>query len=207
MFRFDFESGTQFAWTGPYALAVSGSGDSLCDGHTFDPVANGVPIDIGANQFSYSGSEALPVSVAIPDPPTDAMQQAVNDRTEWQGRTCVMWRVVMSTPPTATAPAQYVIQRVRVGKMDELRINNDGTKHIFTVIIEAHASMISQATNSTYLDQKTKYDSSDTSQDYAMAIANNPRTPSRTSSGSHGGFGSGSGGGGGGFGGLFRHSV
>lgn len=195
--RFEFASGTVFCWTGPFTLQPGGSGDSLLDGNTFEPIAEGILIDAGSNQYNYTGSEALTLAMAIPSSPTTAMANSSHDPTEWQGRTCVIWRCVMTTLPTATTPAAFSYKRVRSGAMDLLDIAHDGKTHSFTLTVEAHASMISSATNSTYLDQKTRFDSSDTSQDFAINIANNPDAPTRGASGTVSGpYDTGGGGGG-----------
>lgn len=205
--RFDFLSETIFAWTGPFTLQVTGSGDSLLDGNTFEPIAEGIFVDIGANQFNYSGSEAMPLTMAIPSSPTTAMANSAHNPLEWQSRTCIIWRCVMQTPANATTPASFVFKRVRAGSMDQLKITNDGVSHKFSMTIEAHASMISAATASTYLDQKTRFDSTDTSQDYAVSIANNPNSPTRAGSGVNGGVYGGGDFGGGGVGGRFGRNF
>ena len=50
--------------------------------------------------------------------------------------------------------------------------------HTFTPSIEGHAGIISNATNSTYMDQK-KFDPADTSQDYVAAWANGDPDPTK----------------------------
>ena len=64
----------------------------------------------------------------------------------------------------------------RAGSMDSLEVVEDGDAQLFTLAIEGHASMITKASQSSYLDQP-KFDPSDTSQAYAVSIANNPNGP------------------------------
>lgn len=193
---FDFESGPIGCWTGGYPIQVSDA-DAVLNGKTFEPLQNGVLINVGGNQFSLDGSEALTLSMTLTDLPPDFMIYASLDPSEYQARTCILWRAIMVTPPSANAAAVWAFRRVRAGSMDELRITNSGSEHIFTLTVEGHASMITKASGSTYLDQP-KIDPSDTSQRYAVSIANNPRAPGRNASGSIGGGGSSVGGGGGG---------
>ena len=187
---FRFLSGDVACWTGSFPFVATGSGDFLLDGRQFEPIANGIPVSIGENAFSYSGSEAMTLSMSIPETRTAAMVNASLDPSEYQARMCVVWRVIMQTPAGATAPATWVMRRVRAGSMDELTIANDGSQHTFTLTIEAHASRITNATASSYLDQ-TRFDVNDTSQAYAVSIANNRGMPSGGSAGGAGGGASG----------------
>lgn len=186
----DFASGPVAIWTGENGIYVTGTGDTALDGLTFQPLIDGLMIDVGSNTFSYSGSEALTVSLGIPDSPTTAELNSTIDPSEYQTRTAIFWRAVQVTPTSGTTPASWSFRRVRAGSMDELKITNDGTHHFFTMTIEGHAAMISSATASTYLDQP-KFDAADTSQAYAVSIANNPKSPSLASTGSTGGASSG----------------
>lgn len=186
---FDFESGAIGVWTGSHPITVSDA-DTLLNGKTFEPIVQGTMINVGVNNFSYSGSDALTLSLAIPDTPTDAMANASTDSSEYQGRVAIIWRALMVTPPTTGAAAVWAFKRTRAGSMDELNFSANGQTRTFTLSIEGHASIISNASGSTYLDQK-KFDSADTSQDSAVNIANNPQTPTSGSQGSYGGAGGG----------------
>jgi hypothetical protein len=173
---FQFASGDVAIWTGAHPIQVTGSGDQLLDGVTFDPIVNGLMIGIGDNTFSFTGSEALTLTLAIPQTPTPAMLNSSISATEYQSRLAVLWRCLMVTPAGATTPAIWTFSRVRAGSMDELTIKNDGVQHTFEMTIEAHAAMVTAATNSSYLDQP-KFDATDTSQAFAVSIANNPTAP------------------------------
>lgn len=173
---FDFLSEPVAVWTGWTSITPLGSGDSLLDGKTFEPINEGVLVQIGDNSFNYSGSEELELSLALPTFPPEELVAASLDPEEYQGRTAIVWLALMITPPTHEAPAEWSFRRVRAGTLDNLRISNDGQMHQFTISIEAHASMISSASASSYLDQPT-FDPTDESQRYAVTIANNPRTP------------------------------
>ena len=63
--RLEFQSETVFIWTGAAPIQPTGSGDSLLDGNTFDPLAAGVMVEIGENTFSYNGSEELTIVLAL----------------------------------------------------------------------------------------------------------------------------------------------
>lgn len=178
---FDFKSEPVGVWTGATSIMPMGTGDSLLDGVTFEPIANGLPVDIGGNQFNYGGSEELEIKLAMPNLPPEDLMGSILDTDEYQGRTAVMWRALMTTLPSATTPAEWQFRRVRAGSLDNVKIHNDGTNHIFSISIEAHASMISSATGSTYLDQP-RLDPTDASQNFAVSIANNPQTPGGGSS-------------------------
>lgn len=186
---FDFLSGPVHVCTLPMAITPAGSGDTLLDGVTFQPISNGVAVAVGDNSFSYLGSEALSLTLAIPDTPTDTMVAAAISADEYQTRTAVVWRAIIVTPAGATSAAEWNFRRVRAGSMDELVIKNDGQQHTLALTIEGHAGMISNASGSTYLDQKTKFDEVDTSQDYAASLANSRGAPAASAAGGGGGGG------------------
>ncbi|MDH2134935.1 hypothetical protein N5J77_27770 [Sphingobium yanoikuyae] len=169
--RFDFSTGPAFLWTGSHPILVKGSGDSLLDNNMFEPLANGVVVQIGDNSFSYTGSEALTVSLAIPSAPSDEIAIASAYPDEWRARPATFWRAIMLQPSDPLAEPAWIFRRVRSGAMDKLEIQADGTMRTLTLTIEGHASLISTATNSTYLDQP-RFDPNDTSQKHAVAIAN-----------------------------------
>lgn len=177
---FDFKSSPVGVWTGWRSIKPMGTGDSILDGKTFDPFAEGIPVSVGDNTYSYTGSDALDINLAAPGELTPEMVYASLDPEEYQGRTAIIWRALMVTLPTATQPAEWAFRRVRAGVMDSLKITHTGDQFIFNLTIEAHASMMTNATGSSYLDQP-KFDPSDTSQNYAVSIANNPQTPGRGS--------------------------
>lgn len=177
----EFKSETINVWTGAHPLTIQGSTDSTLDGKTFDPFVHGVVLNIGDNSFSMSGSDALEISLAIPSAPSQAISAASVYPDEYQGRNATLWRAIMIAPPGVGAPPTWAFRRIRSGAMDTVQITNDGTAHIFKLSIEGHASMISNATNSTYMDQQ-RFDPSDTSQDFVAQCANGDPAPTKSKS-------------------------
>jgi len=179
--RFDFESGTQFIWTGGFPITPVSTGDTLLDGNTFEAFSEGVPFDVGSNTYSESGSDAFTLTLGLPADLPSEMVAASLDANEYRGRPATIWRTLMVTPAGASTPSVWVFRRVRVGSMDQLEFTNDGTQSVVKLTVQSHASMISNATNSTYADQ-SKYDPNDTSQNYLSStttgqpIANNAST-------------------------------
>jgi len=170
--RLDFRSETVCVWTGAHTIQPTGSGDSLLDGLTFEPLANGVVVNIGDNKFSYVGPDELNITLAVPAAPSIAMAAAEVYPNEYQTRPATIWRAILIRPADPLAEAIWMFRRVRTGAMDKLEISNDGTNHTFSLTIESHAASISQASNSTYLDQP-KFDPDDISQRWAPYIASN----------------------------------
>ena len=179
---FDFKSDPVRLWTGWTTIQPMGSGDLYLDNFTFDPIAEGVPIQIGENTFSYQGSDELSFALAVPDNTPDALVAASMDSAEYKGRRAIIWRALMISAPNATTPAVWSFRRVRSGSMDKLSLSSDGQQRLFTLTIESHSASITNASASTYLDQPL-FDPSDTSQDYAVSIANDPRVPGRLATG------------------------
>jgi hypothetical protein len=178
----DFYSEPIRLWTGWTTIQPMGSGDIHLDNHIFEPIADGVPIQIGDNAFSYQGSDELSLALAVPETTPDALVAASLDSSEYKGRRAILWRALMITPPNATNPAIWSFRRVRSGTMDKLSLSYDGQQRLFTLTIESHSASITNASASTYLDQPL-FDINDTSQAYAVSIANDPRVPGRRATG------------------------
>ena len=180
--RLEFANETLCVWTGGHPIQPTGSGDSLLDNNVFEPVANGVAVAIGDNTFSYSGSDEFTISLAVPASPNVTLAAAEALPAEYLTRPATIWRAILLPQPDPLAQPVWMFRRVRSGAMDKVEIQNDGRSHNFTLTIESHQSLISNATNQTYLDQK-KYDPADTSQDYAASIANGDPAPAKAAVG------------------------
>jgi hypothetical protein len=178
MAKLEFKSETVAVWTGSHPLEVQGSTDSVLNGTKFEPLVHGVVLNIGDNSFSMSGSDPLEITLAIPSAPSQAISAASVYADEYQSRNATLWRAIMIASPVPGAPATWAFRRVRSGAMDTVKISNDGLSHTFTLAIEGHASLISAATGSSYLDQK-RFDPADASQDYTVSCANGDPAPSK----------------------------
>lgn len=176
--RLDLQNGPAFLWTGSHPIQVSGSGDSLLDGNIFDPLVHGLALQIGDNSFSYTGSDPLTISLAIPSDVSEEISIASVYPEEWRARPATFWRALMVPSPDPLGEPGWLFRRVRTGAMDKLEIQADGFSRTFNLTIEGHASLISTATGSTYLDQK-RFDPADTSQDFAVAIGNGDPAPKK----------------------------
>lgn len=176
LIRLDFKSESVGIWTGIGAIQPTGSGDSLLDGLVFDELSQGVTTAIGDNAFSMEGSETFEMALAIPTAPSTQIAASMVYPDEWQARQATIWRALLIRAPNPLAPPVWVHRRIRSGAMDRLEVSNDGQSHIFKLSIESHAALISAATQSTYLDQQ-RFDPNDTSQVYAVSIANGGLSP------------------------------
>ena len=178
MASLEFKSETVNVWTGSHQLEVQGSTDSVLNGKKFEPLVHGVVLNIGDNSFSMSGSDPLEITLAIPSAPSQAISAASVYADEYQSRNATLWRAIMIASPVPGAPATWSFRRVRSGAMDTVKISNDGLSHTFTLAIEGHASLISAATGSSYLDQR-RFDPADASQDYTTSCANGDPAPTK----------------------------
>jgi hypothetical protein len=181
MARLDFESETVCVWTGASELTIHGSADTVLNDQTFYPLAHGIIVEIGDNSFSYSGSEALEVALGIPASPSLAIEAALVNPSEYQSRSATIWRALLIKDEWSLAEPVWTFRRIRSGIMDLIEFSGDGQSRTFKLTIEGHAANISQATNSSYLDQP-KFDPSDYSQQWAPTLANGGEAPSKASS-------------------------
>lgn len=179
MASLEFKSEIVNVWTGAHQLEVQGSTDSVLNGKKFEPLVHGVVLNMGDNSFSMSGSDPLEITLAIPSAPSQAISAASVYADEYQSRNATLWRAIMIASPIPGAAATWAFRRVRSGAMDTVKISNDGLSHTFTLAIEGHASLISSATGSSYLDQ-SRFDPVDTSQDYTVSCANGDPAPSKS---------------------------
>lgn len=178
--RLDFESEIMFVWTGVHPITVMGSGDSLLDGHTFESIAEDLPYEVSENTYTMEGSSEFTISVALSSTPSVSLASSQVYPDEYRSRQATVWRALKIPSADPLSAPVWVFRRVRSGAMDRVEIQNDGRSHIFSLTIESHQSLISNATNQTYLNQKS-YDLNDTSQDYAAASANGDPAPSKGS--------------------------
>lgn len=179
--RLDFQSETIFLWTGLHPITPTGSGDTSLDGHTFDPLAHGVVVDIGENTFSYTGSSELTIHLNIPSDPDIAIAAAQTYPAEYQARPATIWRALKIDTGNPLAEPVWLFRRIRTGSLDKLEVQADGQMHKLILTIESHQGRVSNASNQTYLDQR-KFDPNDASQDYAVACANGDPAPSTPAS-------------------------
>lgn len=177
--RLDFKSETIFCWTGLHRIQPTGSGDTMLDGNIFDPIDTQL-IELGDNTFSYSGSNELTMSLNIGGSPPAQIVAAQTYPNEYQSRPVILWRAVMIPPTNPLAEPVWMWRRWRTGSMDQLVTTADGISHKMTLTIESHQARISNATGLTYLNQK-EIDPLDTSNDYAVSIANGSPAPTKAS--------------------------
>ena len=176
--RLDFKNAPVFVWTGIHAIQPTSSGDSLLDGNTFEPLANGVVVDIGENTFSMNGSDELSISLNVPSAPSIEIAAAQVYPDEYRSRPAVLWRAIKLETGNPLAAPVWMFRRIRSGAMDKVEVQADGMSHKFMLTIESHSGKISNATNQTYLNQR-QYDPNDASQDYSVSIANGDPAPTK----------------------------
>jgi hypothetical protein len=180
--RLDFKSETVCVWNGMMPIMPTGSGDSLLDGQTFDPLVPGVMVDIGENTFSMNGSDELTIVMNIPADPGLAISASSVFPNEYQSRPAVLWRAIKIETGNPLDQPVWMFRRIRSGSMDKVEIQADGLSHRFTLTVESHSGRISNASGQTYLNQRW-FDPADTSQDSAVAIANGDPGPAKNPSG------------------------
>lgn len=171
MARLDFASETICVWSGSFAISVTGNTDTLLNGQTFYPIAQGIVAEVGENAYSYSGSEAFEMTLAIPDSVPQALANAAVYEAEYMARPATIWRAVMISAPGIGTPSQWLFKRIRSGQMDNLEVTNGADGQTFKLTIEAYAAAAGNTTQSTYSDQK-RFDPTDTSQDNMASSMN-----------------------------------
>lgn len=170
------------------SITFSGTGNPDLDGNTFDGISADV-IDIGEVSTGESGTESVTATLSGITGLDDEMLAEINDASNWQGRTCQLWRIIRD----AANVQQGGVQHYYTGYMTDLEVNAAPDGQSITVTIEGYVSAFSAPSYRSYLDQ-SRYDPDDQSARAAIAIANGTSGNSITSNTPVGG---GAGGGGG----------
>lgn len=147
-------------------ITPTGVGDSDIDGHVFSGVSCDL-VSISPVKFALGGSQTVTAVLSgIPGLDDDTIAQ-LDDKANWRGRNARIWRVIRN----ASNVQQGGFQNYYTGKMIALRHAGSAGDQIIEVTIEGYISVLSQASNRTYMDQ-VRYDPGDLSAQGAMATAN-----------------------------------
>ncbi|SOB86772.1 hypothetical protein SAMN06297144_1881 [Sphingomonas guangdongensis] len=175
--RFDFASETLCAWTGPETIQPQMTGDTLLDNQVIHPLVNGLVVNVGDNVMSYTGSDELPITLALPDAPDETLIAAQVYPSEYRGRRATIWSAILIRTGNPLEAPIWAFRRVRTGAMDKLQINRDASQHTLTLTIESHAGLIAGSGQSTYMSQQL-IDPLDRSQAHAATLAAGNKVPS-----------------------------
>lgn len=174
-------------WTGPMSITLGSGdvgGDTSLQG---DWLATGSLVDIGEIVEDENGSGPSRLEMSSVDPALPLFKQIIADGRIWRRRRAVIW---MSYMNDAGALA-FVPQRKKTGRMDDLRMIQDGASSLITLNVEGYGARSGEASGTRYSEQRD-IDPTDKSQDWAADLAN--KQPDIGASGTGGG-GGGSGGG------------
>jgi hypothetical protein len=169
LIRLEFSTETVLVWTGAYALTPVGQGDVKLDGFTFAPLVDGALYDVGENAYSMSGSGPLDLTISTPESLPDVLAQSQINENVYLARPAYMWRAVMISQAGLSTPAVWLFKRVRTGAIDKLSFVADADTSVCKITIGSHATYISNATNSSWADQR-RLDPDDSSQDYMYSV-------------------------------------
>lgn len=172
------------------SITFSGTGSSDLDGFTFDGISADI-VDISEIATSESGTESITATLSGITGLDDDMLAEIDDATNWQGRTCQLWRIIRN----AANVQQGGVQHYYTGYMTDLEVNAAPDGQVITVTIEGYVSAFSAPSYRSYLDQ-ARFDPDDQSARAAIAIANGTSGNSLTSNTPVGGGGGSYGGGG-----------
>ena len=190
--RLNIDTDPVYAWTGFGPKSFTSTGDSALDGITFLGIGN--IAEIGSLEEKEDGSQSVPLILPGVDLNDDVLKQIVRDNRTWRRKKGYIWFTTMEPDGTLSGTPT----RVKTGRMDVFSVEQDGEEGVVKVDLEAFASHVSEALNSAYSEQVFLIDSTDTSQNFAHALANmvpeiGPRDGQVSGGGAYGG-GGGSGG-------------
>ena len=162
----DFLSDPLRGCTAGQSLQFSGYGDPDLDGHTFEGI-NSQMLDVGDVSSNEGGTDTVTVTVSGIASLDADMLTAINDPTEYQGRTARLWRIIRG--PDAVQIGG--IQAYYTGYMTSGLVDSQPGDQTITIQVEGYISAHSQPSMRTYLDQES-FDAGDLSARAAIAIAN-----------------------------------
>lgn len=180
-------------------VTFSATGDADLDGQTFSAISPEV-VEVGDVVHSEGGSETLNCSLSgLLNGDLDTLN-TIGNKASWQGRKARLWVWIHDENGTA----QGAIAPYYTGYMVAIEIQPSPDSQVIRLQIENYLAALNEASQRTYLGQKT-FDATDLSPQAILAAVNGARRGPASGLG----FGGGGGGGGGsrGGGGVDRQDV
>lgn len=175
------------ACTAGHSIPLIATGDADLDGFTFEGIDPTV-VDISPVRQKDGGSDAVTAKLSGILTLDNELLNIVGNRTNWQGRTARLWRMIRDEYGTQ----QGALQHYYTGWMTALQIGGSPGDQTIRVTIQSYLAAYTAASNRTYLDQAT-FDPGDLSAQATIAIANgnsgNPLVNNTPSSGGGAGGG------------------
>lgn len=167
--RLDIENDPLLAWTGigDLVFAPGQTGDPALDGLTFKGTA--AISEIASITEGDGGSGALELTAPGVDITDVAARQVIYNHNRFRFRQAWVWLVLFDEVTGAIVGKPF---RVKTGRIDQMPYQEDESgKATIKCRIESQASYSEEALNTTYSGQKD-IDSTDNSQDWVTALAN-----------------------------------
>lgn len=163
--------GDQFrANTSGQTITLTGTGFPEMDDEAFDGVTARF-VDVSHINMSAGGTDQVTVRLSGLRDLDNATLNTMGDRTNWQGREAMLWRMIRDENGTQCG----AIQHYYTGYMVSLDIGAEPDGQTIELTVEGYLAAFSQASNRSYLDQED-FDPGDLSARAAIAIVNG--TPS-----------------------------
>lgn len=163
--RLDIKDDPLYVWTGRGTLVPAGTGDTALDGFSFDGL--GALGEIEPLKDTDGGSSAATLTLPGIDLNEVALQQIVTDARLWQFRRAWIWIGMLNESLSLLSNPI----RVKTARMDQMKLDADGTKGTVSVILESHQAYSSQPLGTRYI-QQSNIDPADISQNFVHDLFN-----------------------------------
>lgn len=154
------------ACTAARSITFTGTGDPDVDGLPFDAINPDV-VEIGAVRVKANGAEPVTAKLSGIAAIDDDTLALIGDKTNWQGRTARLWRIIRNEAGVQVGALQHYY----TGYMVALSVTGTPQSQTINLTIESYLAAYSQPSNRTYLDQQ-EFDPGDLSAKAAIAITN-----------------------------------
>jgi len=167
LIRLDIDTDPVYIHTGFGNLTFGGGYDTKLQGVTFVGVGN--IGEIGVISDDSGGSQAVTLKLPGVDLADDYLHQIISSGDKWQRRNAYLFMATLD----ASGAILGKPFRVKTGRIDKMEITIDpgASTGELTVTLESQQAYMSQALNTRWIEQN-QIDSTDTSQNYVLSLAN-----------------------------------
>jgi hypothetical protein len=166
----DFVGDPVRATTWEVSLQPASTGDADLDGHLFTAISPQFG-SVGAVKRQTGGTDTVTATLSGIVGPDSDLLNLLGDETMWKGRVARLWFILKDeTGANIGAFVPYY-----TGRMVDYSIDMAGDTQTVSLLIETYLAVLTDASNSTYLNQ-SKFNPGSSSAALTIAVANGARS-------------------------------
>lgn len=152
----------------PFSIefAPDETGDEDLDGYVFEALDHRLT-GVSDIQYKEGGADTVSITLAGMVGVDDELLTLIGDKTNWQGRLCRLWRVMLDAEDKPIGGYWSFF----TGYMSVPKIVGDRGSQAMVIDVETYLSFLTAPSNRSYLNQ-SDYDPEDLSAEASIAVAN-----------------------------------